>query len=107
MVVVTNDIYTTEDADFLRHNGVLADDRIRAVRHRLLPRTTAIRDDITRETWTRSRTWNGGTIRTWSWSRAAATNLTATFSYGLIDRQIFVVGRGRRRQGATQGRPPA
>ena len=29
--VVTNDIYTTEDADFLRRAGVLPADRIRAV----------------------------------------------------------------------------
>ena len=27
VVVVTNDIYTPEDADFLRRNGVLADER--------------------------------------------------------------------------------
>ena len=35
--VVTNDIYTTEDADFLRRHGVLPDERIVAVRDRLLP----------------------------------------------------------------------
>ena len=28
LAVVTNDIYTTEDADFLRRNAVLPDDRI-------------------------------------------------------------------------------
>src|SRR4051794_41938668 len=32
LAVVTNDIYTTEDADFLRRNAVLGDDRIMAVR---------------------------------------------------------------------------
>src|SRR3954465_8845403 len=31
LAVVTNDIYTTEDADFLRRNAVLPDDRIEAV----------------------------------------------------------------------------
>lgn len=46
LVVVTNDSYTTEDADFLRANGVLPDERIRAVRTGCCPRT-AIRDDIT------------------------------------------------------------
>ncbi len=46
LVVVTNDIYTTEDADFLRSNGVLPDERIRAVRTGCCPHT-AIRDDIT------------------------------------------------------------
>src|SRR4051794_10467040 len=45
LAVVTNDIYTTEDADFLRRNGVLDDDRIAAVRTGCCPHT-AIRDDI-------------------------------------------------------------
>ena len=43
--VVTNDIYTTEDADFLRRAGVLPDARIRAVQTGACPHT-AIRDDI-------------------------------------------------------------
>ena len=44
--MVTNDIYTTEDADFLRRNAVLPDDRIEAVQTGCCPHT-AIRDDIT------------------------------------------------------------
>ena len=46
LAVVTNDIYTTEDADFLRRAGVLDLDRITAVRTGCCPHT-AIRDDIT------------------------------------------------------------
>src|SRR5260221_2752685 len=46
LAVVTNDIYTTEDADFLRRAAVLPDQRIRAVRTGCCPHT-AIRDDIT------------------------------------------------------------
>ena len=45
LVVVTNDIYTTEDADFLRRAGVLDPSRIQAVRTGCCPHT-AIRDDI-------------------------------------------------------------
>ena len=45
LAVVTNDIYTTEDADFLRRNAVLPDDRIEAVQTGCCPHT-AIRDDI-------------------------------------------------------------
>src|SRR5215212_1948723 len=45
LAVVTNDIYTEEDADFLRRHGVLPDERIRAVRTACSH--TAIRDDIT------------------------------------------------------------
>src|SRR5215218_10920525 len=43
--VVTNDIYTTEDADFLRATGVLPAERISAVQTGGCPHT-AIRDDI-------------------------------------------------------------
>ena len=46
LAVVTNDIYTTEDADFLRRNAVLPDERIGAVQTGCCPHT-AIRDDIT------------------------------------------------------------
>src|SRR3954469_18168690 len=45
LAVVTNDIYTTEDADFLRRAGVLDPARIQAVRTGCCPHT-AIRDDI-------------------------------------------------------------
>lgn len=45
MAVVTNDIYTTEDADFLLNNGVLPKERVRAVETGCCPHT-AIRDDI-------------------------------------------------------------
>jgi urease accessory protein len=89
VVVVTNDIYTTEDADFLRHNGVLADDRIRAVRTGCCPHT-AIRDDITAnldEVEDLERQHDPDLVLV----ESGGDNLTATFSYGLIDRQIFVV----------------
>src|SRR5579871_4041470 len=43
--VVTNDIYTTEDAEALRRMGVLDDERIVAVETGCCPHT-AIRDDI-------------------------------------------------------------
>ena len=46
--VVTNDIYTTEDAEFLRATGVLPDERIVAVQTGGCPHT-AIRDDISRQ----------------------------------------------------------
>jgi urease accessory protein len=89
LAVVTNDIYTTEDADFLRRQAVLADDRIVAVRTGCCPHT-AIRDDITanldavedlveRHDPELVLVESGG------------DNLTATFSYGLVDRQIFVL----------------
>src|SRR4051794_8273173 len=89
LALVTNDIYTTGDADFLRHPGVLPDERIRAVQTGCCP-PTAIRDDITanldavedlvaRHDPDLVLVESGG------------DNLTATFSYGLVDKQIFVV----------------
>ena len=63
LAVVTNDIYTTEDADFLRRAGVLDDDRIRAVR----PGAARTPRSVTtsRPTWRRPRTWSTGT-RHWT-----------------------------------------
>jgi urease accessory protein len=89
VAVVTNDIYTTEDADFLRRNGVLADERIRAVRTGCCPHT-AIRDDITAnldEVEELERQHDPDLVLV----ESGGDNLTATFSYGLIDKQIFVV----------------
>jgi len=88
--VVTNDIYTTEDADFLRRNAVLPDERILAVQTGCCPHT-AIRDDITA---------NLDAIDDLSERLApldlvlvesGGDNLTASFSKGLVDVQIFVV----------------
>jgi urease accessory protein len=90
LAVVTNDIYTTEDADFLRRAGVLDADRIVAVQTGCCPHT-AIRDDITA---------NLGAIEELEGAfpdlqlvvvESGGDNLTATFSSGLVDRQVFVV----------------
>ena len=89
LAVVTNDIYTTEDADYLRRHGVLPDERILAVRTGCCPHT-AIRDDITAnldavEELTARHDPDLALIE------SGGDNLTATFSYGLVDVQIFVV----------------
>jgi urease accessory protein len=89
LVVVTNDIYTTEDADFLRTHGVLPDERITAVRTGCCPHT-AIRDDITAnldavEDLTARHDPDLVLVE------SGGDNLTAIFSYGLVDAQIFVL----------------
>jgi urease accessory protein len=90
LAVVTNDIYTTEDADFLKRNGVLPPQRIRAVETGCCPHT-AIRDDISA---------NLDAVEDLEATlgpldlvlvESGGDNLTATFSKGLVDRQIFVV----------------
>jgi urease accessory protein len=88
--VVTNDIYTTEDADFLRRTGVLPDERIRAVQTGACPHT-AIRDDITPNLDAVEQLEADHPDLDLVLVESGGDNLTATFSYGLIHRQIFVI----------------
>jgi urease accessory protein len=90
LAVVTNDIYTDEDARMLRAAGVLPVERIRAVETGACPHT-AIRDDVT-----------ANLIAVEDLERAfrpldvvlvesGGDNLTATFSPALVDAQIFCI----------------
>ncbi|MGB3356811.1 MAG: urease accessory protein UreG [Mycobacterium sp.] len=93
LAVLTNDIYTTEDADFLRRNAVLPDDRIAAVQTGGCPHT-AIRDDITAnldaiDDLVAAHDELGGLDLILV--ESGGDNLTATFSSGLVDVQIFVI----------------
>lgn len=88
--VLTNDIYTTEDADFLRRHAVLPDERITAVQTGGCPHT-AIRDDITANLDAIDDLVDGNPPLDLILVESGGDNLTATFSSGLIDVQIFVV----------------
>ncbi|MBO0691855.1 MAG: urease accessory protein UreG [Acidimicrobiaceae bacterium] len=90
MAVVTNDIYTTEDAQILRRAAVLPDERITAVETGCCPHT-AIRDDITANLDAVEALESGIPGLELVVIESGGDNLTATFSYGLIDRQIFVI----------------
>jgi urease accessory protein len=90
LAVVTNDIYTTEDADFLRRAGVLDPSRIEAVQTGCCPHT-AIRDDITANLDAVERLEHRFTGLDLVIIESGGDNLTAVFSRGLVDRQIFVV----------------
>ncbi|MEV6712937.1 urease accessory protein UreG [Lentzea sp. NPDC051208] len=90
LAVVTNDIYTTEDADFLRRAGVLDPARIEAVQTGCCPHT-AIRDDITANLDAVERLEHRFTGLDLVIIESGGDNLTAVFSRGLVDRQIFVV----------------
>ncbi|MCW4352993.1 urease accessory protein UreG [Hoyosella sp. YIM 151337] len=90
LAVLTNDIYTTEDADFLRRNAVLPDDRITAVKTGGCPHT-AIRDDITANLDAIDDLIDANPPLDLILVESGGDNLTATFSAGLIDVQIFVV----------------
>nr|WP_281590225.1 MULTISPECIES: urease accessory protein UreG [unclassified Micromonospora] len=88
--VVTNDIYTTEDADFLKRAGVLDPTRIRAVETGCCPHT-AIRDDIGANLDAVDELAEAVGPLDLVLIESGGDNLTATFSRGLVDRQIFVV----------------
>jgi len=90
LAVLTNDIYTTEDADFLRRHAVLPDERITAVQTGGCPHT-AIRDDITANLDAIDDLIDANPPLDLILVESGGDNLTATFSSGLIDVQIFVI----------------
>ena len=90
VAVVTNDIYTTEDAEFLRRQAVLDDDRIVAVETGCCPHT-AIRDDISANLDAVEALEARFADLDAVLLESGGDNLTATFSYGLVDVQIFVI----------------
>ena len=90
LAVVTNDIYTTEDGDFLRRQGVLPDERVTAVQTGACPHT-AIRDDIAANLDAVEELEERCAPLDVVLVESGGDNLTATFSYGLVDVQIFVI----------------
>jgi urease accessory protein len=90
LAVVTNDIYTDEDAEFLKGAGVLDADRITAVQTGCCPHT-AIRDDISANLAAVEALEDRHRPLDLLLVESGGDNLTATFSYGLVDHQIFVV----------------
>ena len=88
--VVTNDIYTDEDAQMLRAAGVLDPARIRAVETGACPHT-AIRDDITANAIAVEDLEADFAPLDLVLVESGGDNLTATFSPALVDAQIFVL----------------
>ena len=88
--VVTNDIYTDEDAQFLRSAGVLDPARIRAVETGACPHT-AIRDDVTANLLAIEDLEDDYAALDLVLVESGGDNLTATFSPALVDAQIFVL----------------
>jgi urease accessory protein len=88
--VVTNDIYTDEDAEFLRRAGVLDPARITAVQTGCCPHT-AIRDDISANLAAVEDLEDRWRPLDLVLVESGGDNLTATFSYGLVDHQVFVL----------------
>lgn len=93
--VVTNDIYTTEDADYLKNRGALPPERIVAVETGACPHS-AVRDDISAnleaaEQLARKARAQDGEPLDLLLIESGGDNLTMTFSRGLVDAWIFVL----------------
>ena len=88
--VITNDIYTDEDARFLRSAGVLAPERIRAVETGACPHT-AIRDDVSQNLLAVEDLEHDFAPLDVVLVESGGDNLTATFSPALVDAQFFVL----------------
>lgn len=90
LAVVTNDIYTTEDADFLKRAAVLDANRIIAVETGCCPHT-AVRDDITANLEAIEKLEEQFSPLDLTLLESGGDNLTMTFSKGLVDVFIFVI----------------
>nr|AQT38833.1 UreG2 [Streptomyces sp.] len=90
IAAVTNDIYTREDAEYLLREAVLPPERITAVETGACPHT-AIRDDISANL--EAVEYLEETVHPLDLVlvESGGDNLTATFSKGLVDVQIFVI----------------
>lgn len=90
LAVVTNDIYTREDAEFLLREAVLPPERITAVETGACPHT-AIRDDISANLEAVEDLEEETGPLDLILVESGGDNLTATFSRGLVDAQVFVI----------------
>ena len=89
IAIITNDIYTTEDADYLREALPLENDLIVGVETGGCPHT-AIRDDISLNLEASEELVNKHSPDI-VFIESGGDNLSATFSYELIDFYIYVI----------------
>lgn len=90
MAVITNDIYTKEDAKFLMHNGVLPEDRIIGVETGGCPHT-AIREDASMNFAAIDDLIETHPDVELIFVESGGDNLAATFSPELVDFSIYII----------------
>ncbi|PTL38534.1 urease accessory protein UreG [Alkalicoccus saliphilus] len=90
MAVVTNDIYTKEDAQFLMKNGVLPEDRVVGVETGGCPHT-AIREDASMNFAAIEELHDRHDNLDLIFVESGGDNLAATFSPELVDFSIYII----------------
>lgn len=90
MAVITNDIYTKEDAKFLVNNGVLEENRIIGVETGGCPHT-AIREDVSMNTSAIEEIQDQHADVELIFVESGGDNLAATFSPELVDFSIYII----------------
>lgn len=90
LVVITNDIYTFEDAEFLSRSGALSTDRIRGVQTGGCPHT-AIREDTSVNQEAVDELLDRFPDAELLFLESGGDNLAACFSPELVDVSIYVV----------------
>lgn len=90
MAVITNDIYTKEDAKFLIHNGILPADRIIGVETGGCPHT-AIREDASMNFAAIDELNAAHPNLDLIFIESGGDNLAATFSPELVDFSIYII----------------
>ena len=90
VAVITNDIYTREDAQFLINSGVLEEDRILGVETGGCPHT-AIREDASMNFAAIDELKNRFADLDIIFVESGGDNLSATFSPELVDGYIYVI----------------
>ncbi len=90
MAVITNDIYTKEDAKFLIHNGILPADRIIGVETGGCPHT-AIREDASMNFAAIEDLRDRHPDLEIIFVESGGDNLAATFSPELVDFSIYII----------------
>jgi urease accessory protein len=90
MAVITNDIYTREDAEFLIHSGALAAERIMGVETGGCPHT-AIREDASLNIDAVERMLGRFPDLDLLFVESGGDNLAASFSPELVDVSIYVI----------------